>query len=390
MGDARLRTIGVITTARSDYGIYLPVLRAIQEEASLNLRLLAGGMHLAPEFGNTVDAIERDGFTVDDRIELLLASDTPLGTAKSIGLGVMGFAESYARVRPDILLCLGDRFEMHAAVLAALPFQIPIAHIHGGEVTEGAIDDALRHGISKMAHLHFTSSEQYAARLKRMGEEPWRITVSGAPSLDNVRAVELLDRKTFTQRFGVPLDVDPILVTFHPVTREPNRTATKIDALLSALDRTHLPIVFTMPNADPSGRVISTRIRKFVEERSNGYILDNLGTQAYFSIMNIAAAMVGNSSSGIIEAASFGLPVVNLGTRQSGRTHSPNVIDELNDEDPETIHCAIVRAADPNFKKSLRNMQNPYGEGRAANAIVTRLREVPLDDVLLKKRFHDA
>ena len=201
-----MRTIGVVTTARSDYGCLLPVLRAIERDPELRLHLIVGGMHLSPEFGRTVEQIERDGFPIADRVELLLSSDTALGTAKSIGLGVMGFAESYARVRPDVLVAFGDRFEMHAAVLAALPFGMPIAHIHGGEVTEGAIDDALRHGITKMAHLHFTSTQEYAARVVRMGEEPWRVTVSGAPSLDNLATVELLDRAALEARFDVSFD----------------------------------------------------------------------------------------------------------------------------------------------------------------------------------------
>lgn len=390
MGDARLRTIGVVTTARSDYGIYLPILHALELEASLQLRIIAGGMHLAPEYGSTVEAIEHDGFTIADRVEMLLSSDTPLGTAKSIGLGVLGFSESYARSRPDILLVLGDRFEMHAAALAALPFGIPLAHVHGGEVTEGAIDDALRHGITKMAHLHFASTRAYADRLIRMGEEPWRVTVSGAPSLDNLRSVTLLNASQLEQRFGVPFDPAPLLVTFHPVTRELDRTAAKIDALLEALRTNDLPIVFTLPNADPGGRLIAERIRAFAATRENAHILDNLGTQVYFSIMRVARAMVGNSSSGIIEAASFELPVVNVGRRQQGRIHGGNVVDAQEDEDPAAIESAIAQAVSPAFRISIAGLQNPYGSGNAAGAIVGRLRDVPIDSSLLSKRFYDA
>lgn len=390
MGDARLRTIGVVTTARSDYGIYLPILRAIEAEPSLALHLIAGGMHLSPEYGRTIEAIERDGFPIGDRVEMLLSSDTALGTAKSIGLGVLGFSESYARKQPDILLVLGDRFEMHAAVLAALPFGIPIAHVHGGEVTEGAIDDALRHGITKMAHLHFASTAEYADRIVRMGEEPWRVTVSGAPSLDNLRTVALLDAAQLQKKFGVPFEPAPLLVTFHPVTRELDRTGAKIDALLAALETTRSPIVFTLPNADPGGRLITERIRAFAAARPDAYILDNLGTQAYFSVMRIARAMVGNSSSGIIEAASFELPVVNAGSRQQGRTHAKNVIDVTDDERAGSIASAIAAAVDPQFRASLRGMPNPYGDGTAAAAIVGRLRDTAIDSTLLKKRFHDA
>ncbi len=390
MGDARLRTIGVVTTARSDYGIYLPVLRALESEPSLHLRIIAGGMHLAPEYGNTVEAIERDGFRVADRVEMLLSSDTPVGTAKSIGLGVLGFSESYVRSRPDILLVLGDRFEMHAAALAALPFGIPLAHVHGGEVTEGAIDDALRHGITKMAHLHFASTQAYADRLIRMGEEPWRITVSGAPSLDNLRSVALLTASQLKQRFGVDFEPAPLLVTFHPVTRELDRTAVKIEALLEALSKHDLPIVFTLPNADPGGRLITQRIRNFAAAHENAHILDNLGTQAYFSIMRLARAMVGNSSSGIIEAASFTLPVVNVGRRQQGRIHGANVINVSDDERAAAIEEAIGQAVSPAFRSSLDGLQNPYGTGNAAAAIVARLRDVPIDSTLVSKRFFDA
>lgn len=390
MGDAFLRTVGVVTTARSDYGIYLPVLRAIQAEPSLALHLIAGGMHLSPEYGRTVETIERDGFPIGDRIEMLVSSDTPLGTAKSIGLGVLGFSESYARKRPDILLVLGDRFEMHAAVLAALPFGIPVAHIHGGEVTEGAIDEALRHGITKMAHLHFASTQEYADRIVRMGEEPWRVTVCGAPSLDNLQSVTLLDATQLREKFGVAFDPAPLLVTFHPVTRELGGTASKIDALLNALETQSFPVVFTLPNADPGGRLIAERIRAFAADRPNVHILDNLGTQAYFSAMAAARAMVGNSSSGIIEAASFELPVVNAGRRQQGRTHGPNVIDVEDDERADAIAAAIARAIDPQFRSSLQGLQNPYGNGTAAAAIVQRLRDVPLDSTLTFKRFYDA
>ncbi len=390
MGHAYVRTVGVLTTARSDYGILLPVLRAIQADPDLSLHLIVGGMHLSPEFGHSVDAIERDGFPIGDRVEMLLSSDTALGTAKSMGLGVIGFAESYARKRPDILVAMGDRFEMHAAVLAALPFGIPVAHIHGGEVTSGAIDDALRHGITKLSHLHFPATQEYANRIVRLGEEPWRVTVSGAPSLDNLATIELLDREALTARFGIPFDPSLLLVTFHPVTLELERTPAQIAALLASLDTIGRPIVFTLPNADPGGRLVAEEIRGFVAGHESAHVLDNLGTQAYFSLMNVAAAMVGNSSSGIIEAASFGLPVVNLGNRQAGRTRGANVIDVAADENAVAIVAAIERATDPGFRRTIAGKSNLYGSGGAAETIVARLRDVPLGAELLQKRFHDG
>jgi UDP-hydrolysing UDP-N-acetyl-D-glucosamine 2-epimerase len=385
-----VRTIGVVTVARSDYGIYLPVLRAIQAERALHLHLIAAAAHLDPRFGDGIAAIEADGFEIGDRVEMTVDSDTPLGTARSIGRGVAGFAESYARTRPDILLALGDRFEMHAAVLAALPLGIPVAHIHGGEVTEGAIDDALRHGITKIAHLHFAATQQYADRIVRMGEEPWRVCVSGAPSLDGIATMELLSDAELASRFGVRLDPAPILVTFHPATRGLDRTRAQVDALLNALEGVDRPILFTQSNADPNARMIDERVAAFAASRANARVADNLGRLGYFSVLKRAAAMLGNSSSGIIEAPSFELPVVNVGNRQDGRTRAANVIDVERDEDPTAIRDALERALDPAFRASLSGAANPYATGHAAETIVTRLRDVPIDARLLTKRFYDA
>lgn len=385
-----MRTVAVVTVARSDYGIYGSLLRAIQAEASLRLHLIAAGMHLSPEFGMTVEQIEADGFAVSDRIEMLLSSDTPLGTAKSIGLGVIGFAETFARTKPDLVVVLGDRFEMHAAALASLPLGLPLVHIHGGEVTEGAIDDALRHGISKIAHLHFTSTQAYADRLIRMGEEPWRVVVSGAPALDGLQSLAVLTPRELEASFGAPFDPAPVLVTFHPVTREGDRTPAQIDALLAALATLEQPIVFTMPNADAAGRLVAERIRAFVRAHERAYLVENFGSRGYFSAMRAARMMVGNSSSGIIEASSFRLPVVNVGSRQDGRIRAANVIDVSDDLDVASIAAAIERAADPAFRACLEGLNNPYERGGAAAVIVERLRSVPLDGRLLKKRFWDG
>lgn len=383
-----MRTIGVVTVSRSDYGIYLPILRRIQTDPDLNLHLIAAGMHLSPEFGLTVRSIEADGFEVRDRVEMLLSSDTPEAIAKAMGLGAIGFAQAYARVRPDILLVLGDRFEMHAAALAALPFKIPMAHTHGGELTEGAIDNALRHSMTKLSHLHFVATEVYAQRLIQMGEEPWRVTVSGAPSLDNLRTVKLLTRAELGARFGVRLDTDPLLVTYHPVTLEYEQTEWQMEELLEALQAFDIPVVFTMPNADPGGRLILQMIREFVRDRPTARLVENLGTQAYFSMMACAAAMVGNSSSGIIEAPSFGLPVVNIGSRQAGRIRAKNVID-VGYSRGEIVE-GIRRTVASEFRATLKGLANPYGDGHAAERIVGVLRTVQLDEKLLVKRFHET
>jgi UDP-hydrolysing UDP-N-acetyl-D-glucosamine 2-epimerase len=383
-----LRTIGVVTVARSDYGIYVPVLRRILSDPDLRLHLIVTGMHLSPEFGLTVNAIESDGFEIGDRVEMLLSSDTPEGIAKSMGLGTMGMAQSYARKRPDILMVLGDRFEMHAAALAALPFKIPVAHIHGGELTEGAIDDALRHSITKLSHLHFVSTEQYARRVIQLGEEPWRVIVSGAPSLDNLHSLKLLDRQELEKQYGLRPGQPPLLVTFHSATLESEQTEWQIRELLDALSSFAMPIVFTMPNADTGGRMIVRVIKEFVNTHPLTQTVDNFGTQGYFSVMAMAAAMVGNSSSGIVEAASFKLPVVNIGTRQQGRIRPANVIDVGYDR--SEIRTAVEKATQPEFREGLSHLENPYGRGTAGETIVERLKAVDLDETLTRKQFHDV
>lgn len=380
-----MRTIGVVTGSRSDYGILLPLLRAVSNEPSLKLSLFVTGMHLSPEFGLTVKSIEADGFRIGERIEMLLSSDTPEGIAKSMGLGTIGFAQAYVRSRPDILVVLGDRFEMHVAALAALSFKIPVAHVHGGESTEGAFDDALRHSMTKLSHLHFTATQEYARRVVQMGEEPWRVTVCGALSLDNLRTMKLLSRAELEARVGLPLERPPLLVTFHPVTLEYEETERHVRELLDALRRFDMPMVFTLSNADTSGRLITRRIEEFVMGCPSTRLVDNLGTQTYFSLMAVAAAMVGNSSSGIIEAMAFGLPVVNIGTRQAGRLRPKNVIDV--GYGCEEIIAGLRQALLPESRSILRGVVNPYGDGHAAERIAACLKEASLNARLLYKRF---
>ena len=382
-----MRTIGVVTVARSDYSIYLPVLRRIQEERDLQLRLIIAGMHLSPEFGLTASQIEEDGFQITDRVEMLLSSDTPEGIGKSMGLGTIGFAQTYARCRPDILLVLGDRFEMHAAVVASLPFKMPVAHIHGGESTEGLIDESIRHSITKMSHLHFASTEKYAERLIQMGEEPWRVTVSGAPSLDNLSQMPLLNLEELKNQYGLDLSSPFLLVTCHPVTLEYEQTQYHMSELLSALEESGYGVVFTYPNADTCGRLIIEMITESISRNRGWQVAVNLGTQGYVSLMSHAAAMVGNSSSGIIEAASSSLPVVNIGNRQRGRLHGPNVIDVGYRR--EEVRAGIARAGSPQFRSDIAGIDNPYGDGHAAQRIVQKLREIRIDDKLLMKRFFD-
>lgn len=382
-----MRTIGVVTMARSDFGIYLPILYKIRQADDLDLRLLVSGMHLSPEFGLTIKAIKSQGFEIEEQVEMLLSSDTPEGISKSIGLGTIGFAQTFARFQPDILLVLGDRFEMLSAVVAAMPYTIPIAHIHGGETTEGVIDEAIRHSITKMSHLHFVATDRYRQRVLQLGEEPWRVTVSGAPSLDNISTVGLLSLPELGKKFGFPLKKPPLLVTYHPVTLEYRDTRRHATELLAALGDFDFPIVFTYPNADTHGRLVIEAINRFIETHPQAWAVANLGTQAYFSLSKNAVAMVGNSSSGIIEAASFELPVVNIGSRQRGRIHSYNVIDVGNDRN--LISEGIRKAISAEFRSHLSGMVNPYCRGNAAAIITQVLQSVPIDQTLIKKKFYD-
>lgn len=380
-----MRTIGVVTGSRADYGIYLPLLQDISSDASLELLLYVTGTHLSAEFGGTVTLIEKDGFSISERIEVMLASDSPQSIAKAMGLGTIGFAQVFAKRCPDLLVVLGDRFEMHAAAVSALPFKIPVAHIHGGETTEGAIDDALRHSMTKLSHLHFASTEVYGQRLIQMGEEPWRVTVSGAMSLDNLARMPLVPIEELERLVCQSLRPSPLLVTFHPTTLEYEATEWQVTQLIMALREIDTPIVITAPNADTCGRVIRRHFEAFARISPRAVLVESLGTQAYFSMMQIAAAMVGNSSSGILEAMSFHLPVVNVGTRQAGRVRADNVID-VGYESREIVQ-GLRSALEPERKRGLYGCSNPYGDGQAASRILSRIKTVPLNDRLIRKRF---
>ena len=383
-----MRTIGVVSVGRSDYGIYLPILRRIQKDESLDLCVFAAGMHVHAKHGMTVNAIEADGFRVVEKIDMLGDSDRPEDIASSIGRGVIGFASAFQRFSPDILVVLGDRFEMYSAALAALPFNLPVAHIHGGELTQGAIDDALRHSMTKLSHLHFVSAERYARRVIQLGEEPWRVTVSGAPGLDHLDSVNYQEQAVLEKRFGIDLSKPTLLVTFHPVTLEYQQVETQIEAVLGALRKIDCAVLFTAPNADTGGSIVLDRIRQYVASHSNSQLVDNLGTETYFSLMRCVTAMVGNSSSGIIEAPSFKLPVVNIGTRQDGRLRADNVIDV--DCTVDAIFFGLTKAVDPAFRKQIDGMVNPFKQhGNASEIIVNRLKNIPLDKKLLIKSFYD-
>jgi UDP-N-acetylglucosamine 2-epimerase (non-hydrolysing)/GDP/UDP-N,N'-diacetylbacillosamine 2-epimerase (hydrolysing) len=376
------RRIGVVTTSRADYShLYWP-LRELAAHPEIELGVFALAAHLAPQFGNTIAEIERDGFPVQARIECLLSSDTDTGMAKTIGLAILGLADALTAWRPDLLLLIADRYEMLAPAATALALRIPIAHIEGGEVSQGAIDDQVRNALTKLAHVHFTSTETARLRVIAMGEEAWRVHRAGAPSLDHLRRSTLLDRAALEARLGVQLAPPTIVVAWHPVTilRDTNAEA---DAFFAALEGAPGQIVFVYPNADAGGLALIERARALAARRALTHLFVNLDPVAYWSLLSQADALIGNSSSGIMEAASFALPVVNVGMRQQGRERARNTIDAP--AEPESIRTALERALDPAFRLSLTGMTNPYGDGTAAETIARVLATVALDGLLVKQ-----
>jgi UDP-hydrolysing UDP-N-acetyl-D-glucosamine 2-epimerase len=378
------RRIAIVTVARSDYGIYRPLLREIEADPDLELQLIASAGHLAPDQGNSLEEILGDGFRPVRLVDCALSSDRPGAMARAMGLATIGFVQAYETLAPDLLVVLGDRFEMHAATVAAVPLMIPIAHIAGGSVTRGALDDAFRHSITKLSHLHFTECEAHRARLEKLGESDWRIHVTGSLAIDNLANIELMSLAELNSRFGLALEQPPLLVTLHSVTREYAQTRAQTAALLAALERQPAPVVLTQPNVDPGGRLIAELFQSFVHEHPDrAFLVPHLGTRGYFSMMANALAMVGNSSSGIFESASFALPVVNVGRRQEGRRQPENVLQC--DPESDAIADALATAVSPRFRESLTGMVNPYGDGHAAGRMIEVLRQVPLDQRLLVK-----
>jgi UDP-hydrolysing UDP-N-acetyl-D-glucosamine 2-epimerase len=378
------RAIAVVTVARSDYGHLRPVLGALRAAPDVRLLLFVAGAHLVSEHGLTVREIEADGWPIAATVDMLEPDDSPEAVAAATGRGMQGFAHAYAKHRPDVVVVLGDRFEMLAAAAAALPFALPIAHIHGGEATEGAMDNQIRHAITKLAHLHFVSAPLHAERLARMDEEAWRIHMVGAPGLDRLRAQPLLTRDELARRLDLPATRPWILVTFHPVTLEYGETARHVAELVAALEATPGVLVVTYPNADTAGRTIIDALEAFARRSQRVRLQPSLGEVPYLSLLEHADLMIGNSSSGLIEAPTFGLPVVNIGDRQRGRLRGANVIDVGHDR--SEIQRAIAAALTPGLRDRLRGTPNPYGDGGAAARITDVLRRVPLDARLVQKR----
>ncbi|MDA9404077.1 UDP-N-acetylglucosamine 2-epimerase [Bradyrhizobium sp. CCBAU 45389] len=379
------RKICFVTGSRADFGLLVWPMRAIRETSGLTLQLIATGMHLAPEFGYTFNTIRDEGFEVDERVETLLASDTGAGVAKSVGLGVIGFADAFARLHPDLVVLLGDRFEMFAAAQAAMFMRLPMAHLFGGDVTEGAVDESIRHAISKMSHLHFASNAGSAQRLVQLGEDPSRIHTIGSVGIDAIKRLELMDRDSIGRAVGLPLGERNALVTFHPVTVEAGRSMAELDELfaaLSALDPA-FRLIFTLANADAEGRALNERTKAFAAARPNTIAVASLGQLRYLSLMSQVDVVIGNSSSGILEAPSFGVPTVDVGDRQKGRERAASVFHTA----PErgAIGGAIAQA----LQRGRKDTVNPYGDGDSSRRFADIIAGIPDFGQLLKKSFHD-
>ncbi len=381
------RTIAVVTSSRADYShLYWP-LHDLAQHPDVDLKLIVLGAHLAPQFGETVKEIEKDGFPIAARLECLLSSDTDVGMAKTLGVAVLALADLLGQMRPDLLLLIADRYEMLAPASVALTLRIPIAHIEGGEISEGAIDDAVRNALTKMSHIHFTSTEGARARVIAMGEEPWRVHRAGAPSLDHLRRSTLLDLCELEERLQVSLQRPTVVVAYHPVTIVRD-TTQEADSLFAALDGLDAQILFCYPNSDAGSHALMQRTRAFLASHSDARVYVNLDAVTYWSLLGHVALLIGNSSSGIMEAASFALPVVNVGLRQKGRERARNVLDAA--PEAKAMTAAIERGLSGEFRASLAGMKNPYGDGHAAETIVQVLVTTPLGDPLLIKHAPDT
>ncbi|HLH01846.1 MAG TPA: UDP-N-acetylglucosamine 2-epimerase [Bryobacteraceae bacterium] len=377
-----MRKIAVVTSSRADYSHLYWVLREIEAHPELELHLIAMGPQLSPTFGMPVSEVEQDGFRIAARIECLLDSNTDVAMAKTIGIATLSLADYLATLRPDLLLLIADRYEMLAPASVALALRIPVAHIEGGEITEGAIDDAVRNALTKLSHLHFTSTEAARQRVISMGEAEWRVHRAGAPSLDHLRRTKLKSRAEIERETGLSLRVPFLLATYHPVTIAGD-TTREADAVFRALAKLPEPIIFCYPNADAGSRDLIERLRAFTKRHKRAHLLVNLNPVLYWSLLREAFIIAGNSSSGVMEAASFGVPAVDIGIRQRGRERSKNVLTV--DADEAQILAAIAKARDPDFRRSLAGMANPYGDGDAARRIVKVLASVPLGEELLRK-----
>ena len=381
------RKICVITGTRAEYGLMRWVMPGGKDDPELTLQIIATGMHMSPEFGLTYREIEKDGFQIDRKVEMLTSSDTPVGIGKSMGLGLIGFAEALNELSPDLIVILGDRFEIFAAVAAALVARIPVAHLHGGEATEGLIDEAIRHSITKMSHLHFVAAEEYRQRVIQLGEQPERVFLVGGLGIDSIKRLKLLDRAELEASLDFKLGQKNLLITFHPVTLETATAVDQMEELLAALaELKNTQLIFTLPNADTDGRALMKMVEQFVAQHPNARAYTSLGQLRYLSCIAQVDGVVGNSSSGLAEVPSFKKGTINIGDRQRGRLQAASVINC--EPTRQSIEAALKRLYFDDFQVSLSQVLNPYGEGGASEKIIASIKSAALEDVL-KKRFYD-
>ena len=381
------RKICVITGSRAEYGLLRWVMQGIKDHPDLTLQLIVTGMHLSKDFGMTVDEIENDGFDIDFKIKTLFKDDSAVGIAASMGRGLSGVAKAIDTLRPDLILVLGDRYEIFVSVAAALVAKIPVAHLHGGEVTVGAFDDALRHAISKMSHLHFVATQEYKNRVIQLGENPSSVYLVGGLGIDSINKLKLLDRKKLEKELSITFNEKNLLITFHPATLDESAATSQMQEVLSALaDLKDTTLIFTMPNADTGGIAIMKMINNFVAENPNAHAFTSLGQLKYLSCIAQVDGVVGNSSSGLTEVPSFRKGTINIGDRQKGRLQSKSVINC--DSTKKSVVDALQRLYSEEFKYDLISSVNPYGEGGASAKVVEIINKVSLEQIV-KKTFND-
>ncbi|WP_097025884.1 UDP-N-acetylglucosamine 2-epimerase [Clostridium peptidivorans] len=385
-----MKKISILTATRAEYGLLKPIIKKLKEISSFDVRVVVTGAHLSPEFGLTYKEIEQDGIEIDEKIEILLSADTPSAISKSMGLAMISFADYFSKLSPDMLLVLGDRYETLAVCCSAMNQRIPIAHLYGGETTEGAVDESIRHAITKLSYLHFTSTEEYRRRVIQLGEQPNRVFSVGAIGIENILNEKLMSKTELETSISFKLDRPYAVITFHPVTLEDNNSAEQFQALLDACkNHKNMKFIFSKANADANGRVINQLLDKFVIENDNAVAFTSLGMVRYLSALKYSSMVIGNSSSGLVEAPSFGVPTINIGDRQKGRVQADSVIncEPIKDKIDEAITLALTKE----FKDKAYNAINPYGDGNTSEKIVDAIKSFWLNDKInLKKKFYDC
>ena len=385
-----MKKVCIITGSRAEYGLLKPLIKKLKDSKSLELQIIATCTHLSPEFGLTYQEIENDGFKINEKIEILLSSDTSIGISKSMGLAMISFCEAFDRLKPNIIIIIGDRYEIFAAASAATVARIPIAHIHGGETTEGAFDESFRHSITKMSYLHFTSTEEYRKRVIQLGEDPQRVFNVGAIGIENIKTIDLLEKDKLQETLGYQFGEKTILVTFHPTTLENNTAENQFKNLLDAIEEFEtIKVIFTKSNADIGGKIINNMIDEYVKRNNQKSVAyTSLGSVKYLSVMKYCDVVVGNSSSGIIEAPAFMIPTINIGDRQKGRVQAKSVINC--EPIKNDIITSLNKAFSEEFKKALKDTKNPYGDGNVTDRIITQIESYLLNDkIQLKKAFYN-